>query len=333
MTQEHTPGVDYRATSARRRFEELPAEVRATAEALLGSAVVEADPPVGSGFTRAYAGRVRLRDGRQVFLKATGPELPVPVRALRREAQVLATVGHLLPSVPLVAAGSSPDGGSVLALAWVDGHLPGFPWTEAEIDLVQAACEQLATIPAGALAALEPGRLHTDLLDEQLRSSLSGGLRLPASLSGLPRWLPDRVEEVVRVALDADTLVGDRVNHFDLRPDNLVVGRLDGAGPVRAFVLDWNWLTLGPAWCDWAGLVPTMHDQGHDLPGLLARTALSRDAEPAQLAAWFAIIAVYMLQNLDADPPMGTTVALRQHARYYARIFLAALAVQRRWEQ
>ena len=103
-TSEHTPGVNYRATSERFRYEDLPPAVREAADAALGSPVVRAGPPVTSGFTRAYAGQVLLEDGRQAFLKATGPDLPIPVTALRREAQMLTALGDRIPAVPLIGA-------------------------------------------------------------------------------------------------------------------------------------------------------------------------------------------------------------------------------------
>jgi len=331
-TTAHTPGVDYRATSVRVRYDELSAEVRRCADRVLGSRVVLADPPVTSGFTRAYAGAVTLADGRRVFLKATGPELPIPLAALRREAQVLSTVGALLPSVPLVASAASADGGQVLALQWVAGDMPGFPWSDAEMAQVREACEQVADVPAAAVALLSPvpSTLPTLLLDDGLRAAL-GGLALPTSLHGLPPWLPGRLDDLLAVASGATALVGPHLNHFDLRPDNLIVGAPDGVGPRRAFVLDWNWVCLGPAWCDWVGLLPTMQAQGRRLAPLIDSSPLSRDADPDLVDAWFAVVAVYMLRGLDHEAPYGTTTALRQHQRLYARIFLASLAEHRGW--
>ncbi|MEO6144439.1 MAG: hypothetical protein ABIP19_10715 [Dermatophilaceae bacterium] len=58
---------------------------------------------------------------------------------------------------------------------------------------------------------------------------------------------------------------------------------------------------------------------------------LFRDADTDAIDAFFAIIALYMLRSLDGDPPVGTTSALRQHQRYYARIFLGSLAEHRGW--
>ena len=114
----------------------------------------------------------------------------------------------------------------------------------------------MATVPASALDGLAPGRLADDLLDDDhLRAALAGGLVLPTSSRLFPDWLPAKVDAVLRLARRAPTLlVGDHLTHFDLRPDNLLIGT--GATEVsgRAYVLDWNWVTLGPGWCDWVGL-------------------------------------------------------------------------------
>jgi Phosphotransferase enzyme family len=335
-TSEYTPGVNYRQTSKRFRYEDLSPAVREAADVVLGSPVVRAWSPVTSGFTNAYAGRVLLRDGRQAFLKATGPQFPWPVRALSREAQVLEALGEHIPAVPMIGTGSSSDGGRVLALEWVDGNLPGFPWTDDEIALVRDACEQVADVPASALATLAPGRVADSILGiDTLRMARTTGLPLPGSLERLPAWLPARMSEVTALACDADALrdsdQSEHLNHFDLRPDNLLIGRRAGEVADRAYVLDWNWVTLGPPWCDWVGLVPSMQAQGYDLAGLLDSSPLSRTADPHALNVFLAQIAVFMLSDLDDQPPPGLTLAIRHHQRYYARIFLDTLATHRGW--
>ena len=91
-------------------------------------------------------------------------------------------------------------------------------------------------------------------------------------------------------------------------------------------MLDWNWVTLGPACCDGVGLIPTRQDQGYELADLLASSPLSRDADPDAVDSFLAVIAIYMPRSLDDDPPHRPTSALRHHQRYYAQIFLNSLA-------
>jgi Phosphotransferase enzyme family len=335
-TSQHTPGINYHATSERIHYADLSPAVREAADIALGSPVVTAAPPVTSGFTNAYAGRVLLLDGRQAFLKAAGPETPFPITSLGREAQVLEALGQDIPAVPMIGSGSSSDGGRVLALEWVEGHLPGLPWTVDEIALVRSACEQVAEVPPSGLAALAPGQVVDDLLEDQrLRDALTDGMRLPGSLDLLPPWLPARLDEVVALAGDTDVLrVGhqnEHLNHFDLRPDNLLIGRAADEVADRAYVLDWNWVTLGPAWCDWVSVIPAMQAQGHDLGELLDSTPLSRSADPHALDVWLAVLAIYMMVCCEDEPPLGATIALRHHQRYYARVFLDSLATHRGW--
>jgi hypothetical protein len=334
-TVQHT-GVDYHATSERIHYDDLSPGVRAAADTALGSSVVRAAPPVTSGFTNAYAGGVLLRDGRQAFLKAAGPEFPFPVLSLGREAQVLEALDDRIPSVALIGAGTSSDGGRVLALDWVEGHLPGLPWTRDEIALVRSACESVADVPSSALAVLAPVQLVDDFLENQsLREALTNGLRPPSSPDRLPQWLPARIDEVIALAADTDALrVTNRtghLNHGDLRPDNLLIGRAAGEARDRAYLLDWNWVALGPLWCDWVGLIPSMATQGHDLGELLDSTPLSRSADPHAVDVFLAVVAVFMLCGLDDAPPPGTTAALRQHQRYTAASFLEILATHRGW--
>jgi hypothetical protein len=333
-TSEHTPGVNYHATSERIRYADLSPAVREAADLAMGSPVVQADPPVTSGFTNAYAGGVLLRDGRRAFLKATGPEFPFPVLSLRREAHVLGVLGGQIPAVPMIGSCASSDGGQVLALAWVEGHLPGLPWSDDEIALVRSACEEVAAVPTCALALLAPGQVADDVLESKaLRDAIRSGFRLSGSLDLLPPWLPARIDEVVTLAADTDALrVGDHLIHCDLRPDNLLIRRGAAEASDRAYVLDWNWVTIGPAWCDWVSVIPTMQAQGHDLGALLDSTPSSRSADPHSVDVWLALVALYLMVGLEDEPPPGTTVALRRHQRYYARIFLDSLATHRGWQ-
>jgi Phosphotransferase enzyme family len=209
------------------------------------------------------------------------------VQALGKVALMLEALAGQIPAVPMIGAGRSSDGGQVLALEWVQGHLPGFRWTEHEIALVRSACEQVSQVPTAALSTLAPVHVADGMLDSvELLEALTDGLTLPYSLDLLPRWLPTRTDEVVALASDTDALgVENHLNHCDLRPDNLLIGRAAGKAGGPAYLLDWNWVTVGPPWCDWVALVPGMQAQGHDLPKLLDSTPLSRSAGPHLLTS------------------------------------------------
>jgi hypothetical protein len=206
-TSQHTSEINYYATCERIDFEDLSAAVRAAADSALGSPVVRA----------AAAGHLRLHQRLCGSGVAPRPASAHPVLALARETQVLEALAGQIPAVPMIGAGRSSDGGHVLALDWVEGHLPGFPWTRDEIALVRSACEQVWQAPTAALATLEPAHLADELLaDVKLRNALTDGLAVPGSLDQLPVWLPTRIDEVLALAGDIDGLRVE--NHLNQGP-------------------------------------------------------------------------------------------------------------------
>ena len=118
-----TEDVDYRTTSRRPEFAELPEPVRAEVARLAGAEGAHAHPAVTSGFTGAYAGLLELRDGRRVFAKAADPDHPFAHAALPREASVLGRLEGRAGAPRLLGAG--PAGvWNVNVLEAIDGHLP-----------------------------------------------------------------------------------------------------------------------------------------------------------------------------------------------------------------
>lgn len=153
---------------------------------------------------------------------------------------------------------------------------------------------------------------------------LAGERELPIGLqSWLPRVLPELAE---LVTLAPEALAGDSAAHSDLRPDNLLI---DDAG--TCWTVDWNWLTLGPSWVDWVGLLPVAQHQGIDTFTAVTRSPLTADVPKDHLDCLVAVIAAYMMKQTDAPPPPGCTPALREHQRLYAWTFLDWLAVRRGW--
>ena len=144
---------------------------------------------------------------------------------------------------------------------------------------------------------------------------------------GLSPLLRERAAEVAHLTrLAPEVLQGASLVHSDLRPDNLLVDRSG-----RAHLLDWNWLCTGPAWLDLVGLMPLMAWDGLDVGTRMARSPLTRDADPEHVDAFLAAVTVYMSGNLDAPPPPGCTPAVRHHQHLMARAFLALLADRRGW--
>lgn len=79
-------------SGGRLAWERLPAAVRQGLQARLGSPVVHAATQPG-GFSPGLAARLRLADGRRVFLKAAGPDPNPHTPALHRaEARITAAL-------------------------------------------------------------------------------------------------------------------------------------------------------------------------------------------------------------------------------------------------
>ncbi len=330
MTELALPEVDYRRTSRRPAWSQLPGAVREAAGRVAGGVVERADPPVASGFTGAYAGRVTLAGGRQVFVKAGAPDQPHVVGALAQEAEVLDRLPPGIPAPDLVGF-ATVDGWSVLVIGVVAGRMPGAPWTPAEVDAVHRACRTLAEVGTPATIG---GRdfAHRLAADPEIvatgRSLLQGSFAIGPEL---PAWLPRHRERVGALVLDADgRLDGDTLCHGDLRPDNLLVAG-PVAGPLTAVVVDWNWVGRAAPWVDWVGLLPLMAAQGVDTDALLRTSSLTRDVDPDDLDAFVAVIAAYMLGQYRGVPPPGCTPALRRHQLVMAHAFLAFLRRRRRW--
>jgi hypothetical protein len=343
------PDVDYFATSLRPDWNSLPAALQEALAVALGTEIVDVAKPVSSGFTGGFAARARLADGRRVFIKAAQeglhayeayqreaevvPQLPASVRA-----PAIVTTAHVAPHLDDTPSGAqgtrepgtaaSPSAGGrwfAVVSEWVAGRMPGAPWTEGDFGRVTAACEEMAD-------ALQPSPLDglgsfADLVGEDVRvpaQILAGEREMP---TGLQDWLPRVLPELAElVTLAPEALTGDSATHSDLRPDNLLI---DDAGVC--WTIDWNWLTLGPRWADWVGLLPVAQHQGIDTFTAIRRSPLTADVPDDHLDCLVAVIAAYMMKNTDAPPPLGCTPALRDHQRLYAWTFLDWLAVRRGW--
>jgi thiamine kinase-like enzyme len=127
------------------------------------------------------------------------------------------------------------------------------------------------------------------------------------------------------VDLAPEALRGETVCHCDLRADNALV---DGD---RCVFVDWNWVSVGPAWTDFVGVLPLARADGVDVDAWVRRSPLTRHVEPEQIDSWLAVIIAYMLSVADEPPWPGGTPAIREHQRRYARTFADWLAVRRGW--
>ncbi|GAA1659731.1 hypothetical protein GCM10009744_61470 [Kribbella alba] len=324
------PDVDYSATSARPPWSALPLSLRRSLAVALGTEIAEAGPSVGSGFTGGFAAPLRLADGREVFVKAAAGSTHA-YDAYQREAEVVPQLPPAVRVPPIVATAYATDDGIdwfALAAERVVGRMPGTPWTRRDFDTVTANCLTTAhSLSPSPLPGLDAFTVEIESLGfpRRLPAEILGGDR--PRPDGFQPWLPRRLQELQDlVDLYPEALAGDSAVHGDLRPDNLLVDTDD-----RCWTLDWNWLSLGPAWFDWVCLLPVAHRAGIDTLAAVRTNPLTANTPADHLDCVVAVIAVYMLNNLDAPPPPGCTPELRRHQRLYGWAFLDWLAVRRGW--
>jgi Ser/Thr protein kinase RdoA (MazF antagonist) len=324
------PDVDYTATSVRPSWSALPVSLQRSLAVALGTEIAEAGPSVRSGFTGGFAAPVKLADGREVFVKAADDSMHA-YGAYQREAEVVPQLPPAVQVPPVVATAQATEGEVgwfAVAAERIVGKMPGVPWTARDFDTVTATCVTMAeALTPSPLAGLDSFRAEIESPGFPIRLAaevLGGDRPLPR---GFQPWLADQLQEIQDlVDLYPEALAGDAAIHGDLRPDNLLVDADD-----RCWTLDWNWLSLGPAWFDWLCLLPIAHRDGIDTITAVRTNPLTADVPADHLDCLAAVIAVYMLKNLDAPPPPGCTPELRRHQRLYGWAFLDWLAVRRGW--
>ena len=325
------PKVDYRRTCVRPPWAALPEAVRTAVGEVAGSVVVDGGTPVGSGFTGGFAAVVRLADGRSVFAKAGSGTNPHLLEAYAREAEVLAALPVAAPAPALLGSRHLPAGEAdeqawqLLVTEAVPGRLPQ-PWTERDLGAVHDACV-LVGEALSPLAHRWPEQVGEHFLAGGLaatyRSLADGSLPLT---SGQPRWVRARLPELqALVDLAADALRGDVPGHGDVRADNVLV---EGD---RAVLVDWNWVMSGPGWTDWVAVLSTARPDGVDVDAWLARSPLTRDADPEAVDSWLALVAAYMLQAADEPVWPGGPPVVRVHQRRWGRLLLDWLGARRGW--
>jgi Phosphotransferase enzyme family len=325
------PELDYLDTSARPTFAALPDAVRAALGGAAGSPVARAAAPVTSGFSGAYAGRLLLEDGREVFAKAGGAGLPHVREALGQEAAILPELTGLRCPTRLVGAGevlADAVPWRLLVLEVVNGRQPGGPWTETEADATVRACVEIAGTPPDVVARVTSTPLASEIGSDggahaTLDALAAGGRTWP---SGMTRPTGHGTAELVALAGRAERACrGEALVHWDVRPDNLLV---EEDGTVR--VCDWNWVRVGPPWADLVSLWPRMARQGIDVRAHRSAPVL-RGARDDDIDAFLAAVAGFVLENVDEPPPPGCTASLRRHQLLLAEATIRLIAERRGW--
>jgi phosphotransferase family enzyme len=210
----------------------------------------------------------------------------------------------------------------------IEARMPGMPWTPEDFATVTATLEQIAeALTPSPFDDLEPFTAEIEkpgFPRYRPAEILAGKEPMP---SGFQPWLPSRLRELQDlVELYPTALAPTSAVHTDIRPDNLLID----AGNT-CWTVDWNWLSLGPAWFDWVGLLPLAHRDGIDTLAALKTSPLTSEVPAEHLDCFAAVLAVYFINKLDAPPPPGCTPEIRRHQRRYAWAFFDWLALRRDW--
>ena len=286
------------------RRTDLPDDVRGH-RGVAGGRVVSAQSQTG-GFFLGTADRVRLGDGRRVFVKAVSPDQnPDSPDLLRREADHLAALGASTYVPKMI--GRYDDGYWIaVIMEEIDGHCPPVPWSDEH---VTSAMQSLAALAVDLTPSPIPG---LQPVPEGFASLFAGWRRLQSDPDdSLHPWLRAHLEELPRSA--ESTLVrldGDTVVHCDLRADNLLV-RVDGS----MVVVDWPWALVGPEWLDRFLLMINVDLYGGHDPETLVHRYLG-GVDPRLITGCLAGLCAFFTDAGREPPPPGLpTVRAFQRAQ------------------
>lgn len=215
-------------------------------EALLGARVVSTEPVHGRGYTHNRRERVRLDDGRSVFVKAAVDELSAGW--LRLEHVVYAAVAA--PFMPGFLGYDEKSGLPLLVIEDLsDAHWPP-PWREGDIDQVRSTLDAVAAtrVPDGLTSI---GEWKAEWLScwRAVRDDPE-----PFLATGVAsrEWLESNLPAVEAAAERAPVADGSSLLHLDVRSDNLA---LTERGAV---LIDWNWASGGNPLLDLVAWAPSL---------------------------------------------------------------------------
>jgi aminoglycoside phosphotransferase (APT) family kinase protein len=282
------------AKGARLAWEALPPRVQGEIEGQLGSAVARADTQPG-GFSPGVAARLHLVDGRQVFVKAVGPEPnPDSPELHRREARVAAALPPEAPAPRLLFA-HDEEGWVALVFEHVDGREPELPWREDELERVLAALTDLAE-------ALTPAPLEAPPAGEAIDELFHGWRTLASGdAAGIDPWAAGRLDELAALeARWAERATGSTLLHCDVRADNILLT------PDRVVFVDWPFACVGAGWVDLLLFLPSVAMQGGPRPWEVFEAHPLSRAVPAERALpVIAALAGFFVQRSALPAPPG----------------------------
>ena len=273
------------------------------------------------GFSPGLAARLRLEDGRRVFLKAVSAEAnPDTPDIHRREARILTALPATAPIARLLWS-YDEMGWVALCLEDVDGRHPDEPWTERDLELVIACVEKMSR-------DLTPSPIQVDdTLPEFFRSTINGWrIALERGESRLDAWALRNLDRLAELEGGAPGAVrGDALVHCDIRADNLLIaGR-------RVYVLDWPWARTGAAWIDLVAMAPSVTMQGGPQPEQFLSRLDLRGVTGSEINAVVASLAGYfVVRSLEPAPQGIPTVRAFQAAQ--GEVAIAWLRARTGWD-
>jgi len=264
-----------------------------------------------TGFSPGLAARLRLADGRRVFIKAVSetanPDTP---DIHRREARILAALPASIPA-PRLLWTYDEFGWVALCLEDIDGRHPEEPWTDRDLDLVIATVTKM-------VAELTPTPIDVGLTAGDGFAHVINGWQSELSRreDRLDRWSSRHLEQLAELESRAPAAaVGETLLHFDLRADNLLI-----AGD-RVWVLDWPWARTGAWWIDLVAMAPSVAMQGGPAPdAFLSRIDMAGVPREDVDAIVCSITGYFVVRALEPAPPGIPTVRAFQAAQGRAAI-------------
>lgn len=315
-------GIPYTRTSQRPDWGALPAALREAITARLGAPVITART-VGGGFTPGFASVLTTADGRGHFVKAA-PLGSGIADAYAAEARITAALPASIPTARLRWT-DELDAHVVLCLDAIDGAMPSLPWQPAQLAAALTAQAVVADALSSVPAELAP--LTTTAWANRMTGVLDHWRSPDGPPAAAPDWVLAHAAELAELegSFWAYGEAATGLMHCDLRLDNIVIDR---AG--RAWICDWNFLTLGPPILDTASLLLSAAAD-HDVDALLAEHPTALAAPPDALDGALAALSGYYL-TAGAFDDVPTSPYIRAHQRYYAALAMAWLARRRGWQ-
>jgi aminoglycoside phosphotransferase (APT) family kinase protein len=308
------------AQGMRTEWSAVPEHIQRAFETWAGSRVVAALTQPG-GFSPGVAARLRLADGRGMFVKAIGSDANADSPVFhRREARIVAALPAHVPVPRLLWSHDDGEGGwVVLVFEEADGHHPRQPWQSDELQQVLDALAELS-------ARLTPSPLAVSEVrsaSRRVERNICGWQRLQSDptevLSGLDDWSRRNLAALAELESRAPAAVdGNTLLHFDVRADNVLLGG------KHVWFFDWPHASVGAAWFDVVGLIPSVTMQGGPPPEeVFERYPGSHLADPEAVTCAVAALSGYFTRQSLQPPPPGLPTL---------RAFQAAQGtVARRW--